>query len=450
MSQAPPLNITQKFRSWADKEDENLRRATRSVGGFALTGFLLGMLAIVVQEKLHQHVPAQEWQEWQHYLELLLEHGGLGLVVSSIAVFGYEWRSHARKAFQLSEDLKRAIAEVTNIEDLVRLSKELAECNAEFKRYTAEELKKFEAQSIENRMARDKSQADFAREREENVEALKVEMAKMQSAEALQVFDQSITALLGNDEKKSRLRKHIQLIVESAYKLKQKQDENTVQYLNVISWLIGETVVENARTLVNLSDGTGAEWHYKVPTSSAKMAARILGAHMKVMAAGESYDTISDVRLWKNEQLKYFAEKTKEALDRGVKVRRVFNLCTLDLPENDGEETTNALERVNAIINEHLDAMKESGGNYSVRFFSTINAPKVQTLTGRKITDIQGANFGLFRNVKPDRIIRFVVEDIKLSSMRISYCQSGDPDVRLFEAMWGEASTVNPLAEDVV
>jgi len=349
------------------------------------------MLAVIAEEWLHyEPLPAEPWR---HYLSLLLEHGGLGLIVSSIAVFGYEWRSHAKKAFELSEDLKLSIDELA---------------------------------------------------------AIKEQVARLQSAQGWQAFEQSMSVLLGDDENKARLRNHISLLVKSACELRVKQNINTVQYLNVISWLIGETVVENAKTLVNLSNGTEAEWYYKVPTSSAKMAARILGAHMKVMQPGESYDAISDVRIWENSQLKYFADKTEEAVKRGVKVRRVFNLCTLEIPKDDGDETRRTLDRINRIINEHLDLEKRSEGNYSVRFFSPDRAKRVQAITGRKITDIQGANLGLFRNVGPDRTIRFVVDDVNLSVMRLSYCKSDDPDSLLFEAMWNEGTEENPFAADAV
>lgn len=388
MSRETPLGIRQKFRSWADTEEKNFRRASRAVGSFAVIGFTIGMLAISAEEWLLHYEPLPP-EPWRHYLALLLEHGGLGLIVSSIAVFGYEWRSHAKKAFELSEDLNASIDELA---------------------------------------------------------AIKEQMIKLQSAQGWLAFEQSILELFGSDESRSRLRNHILLLVKSACDLKTKQNANTVQYLNVISWLIGETVVENAKTLVSLSNDTEAEWYYKVPTSSAKMAARILGAHMKVMQPGESYDTISDVRIWENSQLKYFTEKTEEAVKRGVKVRRAFNLCTLEIPKHDGDETRRALDRINGIITEHLELQKKSGGNYTVRFFSPGSAHKVQAQTSRKITDIQGANLGLFRNV-PGKIIRFVVEDVSLSTMRLSYCKREDPDVLLFEAMWNESTNENPFAE---
>jgi hypothetical protein len=432
MSQEIPLDTRQTFRSWAANENKNFRTASRSVGGFALAGFIIGMLAMAAKE----HLPALHLSApWEHYVGMLLEHGGLGLVVSSIAVFGYEWRSHARKAFELSEDLKLSIAEVSQIKN-------------EFQKYTSDAQRRFDEQTHEKRLAREKGDADFELERQEKLAALKAELAALRTREVWETFDLSLTELLGADEKRSRLRNHLRLIVECAFKLKQRQNTNTVQYLNVISWLISETVVENARTLENLSNGTQAEWRYKVPTSSATMAARILGAHMKVLEPRDSYDTISDVRLWENEQLKYFADKTREALGKGVKVRRAFNLCTLDVPKNDGAETTRFLNRINAIIDEHIQLMKTHAGFYSVRFFSMVNAPRVRATTGRKITDIQGANFGLFRNVDPDRIIRFVVEDINLSSMRISYCNPDHADVQLFEAMWGEATEANPFADE--
>jgi hypothetical protein len=52
-----------------------------------------------------------QWFENHALIALVIEHLGLGFLVSSIAVFGYEWRSHTKMAVELSEKLAKILTE---------------------------------------------------------------------------------------------------------------------------------------------------------------------------------------------------------------------------------------------------------------------------------------------------------------------------------------------------
>lgn len=381
---------TEKIREKLQREAREFAKATRSYGLFAAAGFLAG-IGLVHLEEIHHF---KDMAGWHHYLGLALEHGGLGLVVSSIAVFGYEWRSHAKHAFELSEKLQESIDRVIN----------------------------------------------------------------MEAAKGFDALDYALDTLIGSDDERARnrLRDNIKKIVSSAYELRQLQTEETLQYLNVISWLIDKAATKNAENLVGMAQGTTVEFHYEVPASAAEMAGRILGAQMKVLnrkGSKDSYDSIADISHWSGTEFDYYFERTQHAANRGVKIRRVFNLNLykkdikmLKPSELDGIAISEEYNDIAKIIKRHVDFARESHGNYQVRFFLNSHIENVKKiLRNRSKNDIAGACFGLFKNADSSTIIRFVADTPTLSKMRLGYIKTDHQDIELFAAIWQVADEENPL-----
>jgi len=404
------------------EERKKLSRAFRAVGFFALTGFAIGMLLVLVEDNFH----LKTLPNWHRYLGFVMEHAGIGLIVSAIAVFGYEWRSHTKEAFEAAQNLNKSIDEVAHIRATLMREKDI----------------------------------------EDLLKRTNDEIAKMRSAEGWQALEVGLEELLGGDSKKKNLRENIKQIVRSAHTLKQKQTDETAQYLNVLSWLVGESARENAKVLEGLANEELSDWYYRVPSSAAQMAARILGAQMKVMKKGDSYDSVSDLMLWRDKQLQYFFDNVKKAaLEREVKFRRVFNLCNMDLKryhkerrqDLDALQIQNELEEIISIINPHLDlqercelhAQKDINwtGSYEVKFLTEAHVPKLKALTKRREIEIKGASFALFKKHNSERIIRFQAEDTTplLSRMRLGYRTTKDPDVYFFKDIWEIASSENPF-----
>lgn len=80
---------------------QSLYHVIETDGFYILMGALSGLGLVILQEVFH--IKAQPG--WRHIAGLVIEHTGLGLFVSSIAVFGYEWRSNAKRAMDLSQQL---------------------------------------------------------------------------------------------------------------------------------------------------------------------------------------------------------------------------------------------------------------------------------------------------------------------------------------------------------
>ena len=394
MPQPISAALTERFREKFKREAREFAKAIRSYGLFAAIGFLVGLGFIHLEEINH----FKNLAGWRHYMGLILEHGGLGLIVSSIAVFGYEWRSHAKHAFELSEKLQAAIDRVSD----------------------------------------------------------------MESAKAFEALDRALDTLLGSDDERVRnsLRKNIKEVVESAHELRKRQTPDTLQYLSVISWLIDNTVTKNAKNLLGMAKGTDEEFHYEVPSSAAEMAGRVLAAQMKMMnkptgTSGDYYDSIANVNHWKGGEFNYYFEKTQRAAKRGVKIRRIFNfnlyetdMERLKQSKLDGETISEEYDDIYTVIKRHVDFAKESDGNYQVRFFLNSHIDKVKKdMRHRSKGDIEGACFGLFKRNSANTIIRFVADTPTLSKMRLGYITANHRDIELFEAIWKVADKQNPLVD---
>ena len=80
----------------------HFQNTVRSVGIYAAFGFIVG-LCLIVYSKQPKGAP-WKW-DWEQLKHLSAEHIGIGLIVSSVAVFLYEWRAHAKQLHDLARRL---------------------------------------------------------------------------------------------------------------------------------------------------------------------------------------------------------------------------------------------------------------------------------------------------------------------------------------------------------
>jgi hypothetical protein len=389
----PEFSFSQKTKYWLSQQGDVLLRVLKSHGLFVVAGFLLGVLFVIVSKFIPFIWEFIELSmKGKSTASLIVKETGVGLIVASIAVFGYEWRSHSKHALELSQKLE-----------------------------------------------------------------------KMLAAKGEEALDESLTALLSGDEDTDLFRENIIDFVKTANNLSNKQTPDTVQYLRVLSWIFDQTVKKNAGNLVGLvEDDAGAEWHYNVP-KPAEVAGRILGAQIKVLSSGDSYDSISTVDFWRDDSLDYFFNKTKEAVTRNnVIVRRIFNLCNInDLskevikaksnnkkgkPYKVNEVIKKKLDSITNILERHKELADQSNGNYKIQFLSSFQtAAIIDTQTEFSKKELEDTHFGLFRNSSSKQIIKFVAETTSLSKMGLGYCHSKDKEVKMFEVLWKASSEEDPF-----
>lgn len=384
-------------------------KALRTAGLTSLLAFLVGLVFVYIAK--YYGLLEKEHLGIGHYLVgIILEHVGIGLVVSSIAVFAYEWLVHTEENIKLTNALNEAVTSIS---------------------------------------------ADTAT------------FQQMKEAFGKEAFEKGMSQIFGvkSDGSRYHFERNICQIVNDAFELKQIQTEDSVQYLNALSWLMWHTVRDNTAELVKFAKGSRNDWVYSVPESAAQMASRVLGAQMKIMQKGDSYFSVSKVDLYEHKQMKYFFEETETAIKRGVNVYRIFNLCTLDvttaLQDNANQDQAGArvhkdLQEMMEIIEAHdalmIRSKSNSGysGKYEVKFFTKEKIPNVIKDTSLGREEIKKATFGLFDKGAANKLICFnaIETNPPLSELKLHYCTKDSQEKVLFDSLWVNSSSANPIIND--
>ncbi|HEX8844311.1 MAG TPA: hypothetical protein VF791_06690 [Pyrinomonadaceae bacterium] len=224
---------------------------------YVLLGLLTGGGLLILQDYLRErHAP--------ELLVKLVEHLGVGFLVSSIAVFFYEWGSHAKKMQQLNERLlqwERAKPE----ENLTRSIRRLF--NPDDEREASGEVKELSVYCKE-------------------------------------------------------------LVMHISKLLQNRNSWCNDQHVDFLLYFLKSYLVKNAKTFTSLNDeNVRAKLPFVVPQNAAELTSSLLTYYMQTLNTGDSYISISNLPVWQNDQLTEFHKATTEAMKRGVKVRRIFNFA---------------------------------------------------------------------------------------------------------------------------
>jgi hypothetical protein len=391
------FNLTDLPRKRDNSGWPSFKRALKSHGLFVLGGTLSGLLLVVMGELLSR--PGK----WERIPSLSLEHVGLGLIVSSIAVFGYEWRSHVKQVVDLSEELQRSI------KDVARIRQELRTKHGE------------------------------------------------------QLLDPSLRVYLGEDNK-SLCRTLIEFVeAVSEIQDEEEQDEFRVndgyimdlkkKYIGVMERLFRRFVLTNALQFQKVVGG--GEGHFKVPPTPEELADMILAAQMSTMVKNDGYDVVSDIPSWRDDRLKSFKRVSIVQIRKGVKVRRVFNLFKHGPPNPNSASYKEECNKTIKTLRDHLESSTLLSKwtihkGYEVRVFWENELERTRD-AGHDFEDdeFREAHFGLFKQYKePEKIIRYNVRRENLSDMLLNWDPDGiERDIDLFGLMWRKAS---PLDEKVI
>lgn len=394
-------NGQKKVTGW-----QGFKEAFSSHGLFIAGGLIIGLALIIIAET----TGLKERPEWLlHIFGLSLEHLGLGLIVSSIAVFGYEWRSHVKKVLDLSRKLEQSIHDVEQIRETIRETGTLLE---------------------------------------------------LLSKSGDKTLEPALRTFLG--EENPSLCKSLRQFVEAIYEIQRdKADDVSLpeneykyrklvkkRYIGVTEWLLQRTVLANARQFQKVIDG--GEGHFTVPATSGEMADVILAAQMSIMSEGDSYDVISDVSSWRDNLLKEFkAESISKIKSREVKVRRVFNLFRHGLPPADSSSYQEVCKKTIRTLYDHLSASvnlsKKAWVGYELKIFWEEELKKAtESHPDFREHEFREAHFGLFIHKETREVTRFKVELENLSNMTLNWDPSSiERDVDLFKIMWSKAKTLD-------
>jgi hypothetical protein len=362
------------------RERKNITVTERMVRGFMpavksgalymLAGLLIGTALIAVETHLELNGVLDKNGIWLR----LIEHLGIGFLVSAIAVFFYEWGAHLKDVVELSEKL---------------------------------------CQTIEERIPQIADEHDQVH------------------------FHHSIRSIIfrdgaTTDGKADIIVTEIHNLVDAVAVLQNSEGWGCKEHIGFIAAEL-QGVVNNARSLSRVAqrqaaglaalmapEGSG-EHHFIVKPDAAIVADAILSSQMRAMSSGDHYDVLSSLPTWRTGRLEEFKRETGEAvMKRQVHVYRIINLLRYQ-----EEQLALGVEETRSILESHLKQMHDwtwkGGGRYEVRVLSKEDANR---LDAHERDELAAKHFGIFCHGKDgsdtQRQLRFAVEKSDLSDMRMT------------------------------
>jgi hypothetical protein len=361
-------SLLEQNKSWLRKASssffEGFGSALRTVGFLSFIGGVGGFFLIYIRERL-------EWFGVHPGWSLLFEHVGMGFIVSSIAVFGYEWRSHSRETIDLSKKL--------------------------------------------------------------------VDLLKTQGSDALR---RGLSDMFSPKGVEHEVARHIGNVATSLSELLRKGRE-AHYYVSFFSGIISGLIESNIQEIKGFYEKTNAEVTFRV-LSTGLIVSDILAAQMNSMEEDETYEVVSDLYSWKDDQLKSFQDATRKAVGVGVEVIRIFNLWATD----EIEYREMPAKVVKAILQEHLKADREWGIGYKVFYFGKEELKNLKAeYEGIDERSINSMHKGIFsRNGEP--VISFEVVDRSLARIRLNQHKGDLHDAKI---MFSKIrSFAEPLTDDIL
>jgi len=324
--------------------------AFRAAWPYMLLGFLMGSLLLF----LHSHFVEKE-TIWTR----LLEHLGAGFFVSSLAVFGYEWRAHIIKTLETAEKLTSGLAVVDHAIVALKGSGRL--------------ISAIERQEeIRKTMADDR----FKKGLEELLRGKDGECNKDVEKISCDCID----------------------FIGLVSALRERGGWVDPNYLNFLSGIFHDLAFKVAHLLVALGGNKEEdvdEHRFLINLDSAQVGDRFLESHMKALKSGDKYWVISDLNTWRTGCLEKFRAATQEAVTkRGVVVIRIFDLANngADISRRDMEES----------LRRHLEDARNwesENGKYIVKVLGPVeykNVVKRAPGYNLKEDELRDLHFGIF------------------------------------------------------
>jgi len=343
---------------------DKITQATKDVGPafraawpYMLLGFLMGSLLLFLHGQISQIVKVDT--VWTR----LLEHLGAGFFVSSLAVFGYEWRAHIIRTLETAERLTDGLLVVDSAIATLNKSERLInamERQEEIKKTSAEEgFKKCLSESL------------CGKDGDDNAAIEKI-------AYDCKDFVSLVSAL------------------------RDRGGWVDLFYLNFLSTIFHERAVKLGHLLVALGgnkEEENEEHRLLITLNSARVGDLFLEAHMKALGRRDKYWVISDLNTWRSGCLERFRAATQEAVTkRGVVVVRIFDLVA-NRADFSKEEMEDSLRR-------HLEDARDwesESGKYIVKVLGPVeyrSARKKAASSNLSEDELRDLHFGLFVHVE--------------------------------------------------
>jgi len=341
---------------------------------FLSLGFVGGLSLLVLEHYLVQTMHKQH----DGVFIVILEHLGVALLVSAIAIFGYEWNMHINEANDLDEIIKHELEESRAMRTSLHMTDRL-----------------------------------LAAMREEGRNNMGV----------------ALDALLGNDSASESVQvikeQLINLATVAAGLRKGWASDHQMKFISV---LLQEFVIQNAISILRVTDKSG-EQHFRIKEPAQKIAGRLLAAQVSSMKKDDQYLVISDFASWDGEHLdEFLSEQIRAVKESGIIVKRIFYLTELRSVHS---------SKAAAILRKHYQCCRGAKG-YQVAVLGKAEMKRLEEGGKIKRERAEDQHFGIF--VVGGQLLRFKVEDEDLADLAISIDSDiTSESLTTFDILWKEA-----------
>lgn len=241
---------------------------------------------------------------------------------------------------------------------------------------------------------------------------------------------------------------NVDALMRSVREIQNQPGWDTSVCVRFVSALLHSIVNKSATTLQSFVKKGHCTLDFK--HTAAEIASALLSAQMEILEQGDHYFVVSDLASWRDAQLEEFRRCTGVALEKGVDVKRVFNLVR-------NEPTLNplSLEDRRSILNQHLEdseAWNQNGLRYQVCLFTPKDFEILkEKKPGIKFLEqeISQAHFGIFSHGTEGRmLLEYEPKEFDLSKMNLQKDEESiKPHWDIFLEIWKNAS---PLTKEEV
>jgi hypothetical protein len=238
-------------------------------------------------------------------------------------------------------------------------------------------------------------------------------------------------AFVSPEDRALRFADDLSTLVDRLCALRVSEDWAKDVYRSYLSDVI-RNVKENAESLSDLSVAQEQSTPPKEIKlfSPAQRTDTILARLMSKLHEGGRYDVFSDIESWDDQLKEFFAEHQK-AVQRKVKIRRIFIV-------RDKDWTHGELSPVHAgkILTAHLSAatkLQEQTGGYHIRL---LDAAKDWGLLKAVNPEIETDHYGIFTSSVSRPCIQVRVTRRDLSKLQLARLPVDSDEIRDFDLLW--------------
>lgn len=225
-----------------------------------------------------------------------------------------------------------------------------------------------------------------------------------------------------------------------------KQTKEVHEYMRLTGWVLEKYAVRLAtqtRTILEgmtAADDTVYSSDYFPPERRA-MTLEILATQMRAMRSNDSYDSVTNLWLYVNLSRSYI-DATRSALQNGLKIRRIFNICH----EQSKGRNSRGLYRAFELARLQIAEFPEKTFEYKFLTNESLNRLNPDILNAAGLYDraaMKTTYFGHFHHAADGKMLRFDPKDeVDMEGLAIVvYPLDGENDEcaarrRLFEHLW--------------